>query len=119
MPPIKARIWKVLINLLETGEWNKDEILFIMDVLNTKDIKNSRNSIWKKRCAVCKYNAQDNYGFVSMEYMVTDSVWASARLLKNEIAHIQCLEVTLGRKLVLDDFTDYPINNLIKWALKK
>lgn len=49
-------------------------------------------------------------------YMVHDDVWAAASLLKNEHAHIWCLESRLKRRLTLEDFTAFPCNDLIRFG---
>lgn len=110
MSPLRDKIPDILTKLLETGKWDKEEILSII-----KRFNNRREKI----CPVCGIDSSDYRNFVSLEYMVKDSIWTSAGLAKNQIAHIQCLEIKLGRPLILNDFSDFPINNLIKWALNK
>lgn len=46
--------------------------------------------------------------------MVAASVWQEEAGLdyKAGVAHVECLEKKIGRALVLDDFTDYPINEV-------
>ncbi len=49
-------------------------------------------------------------------YMVHDAVWEKAGMGHRGFLHLKCLERRLGRKLVLEDFTTFPINNSIRFA---
>lgn len=76
---------------------------------------NPNPSWWNVECAVCKQLARSN----NNRYMVHDAVWRASGLESKDYAHIQCLEKQVGRELVLVDFPDLPINNVIRWALDK
>jgi len=41
---------------------------------------------------------------VTEYYLVRDEVWTSAGFV-NGVAHLECLEKKLGRKLIIEDFT--------------
>ena len=49
------------------------------------------------------------------KFMVRDSVWQAANMADGFL-HLRCLEHRLGRKLVVGDFTDAPINNELKFG---
>lgn len=50
-------------------------------------------------------------------YMVHDELWAKADVDRG-VLHLRCLQIRLGRKLTLGDFTNYPINETIKFAVE-
>lgn len=56
---------------------------------------------------------------VGQGFMLYDDVWALAKLDPTEVAHLWCVEERLGRPLELNDFEDVPLNQNVKWALKK
>lgn len=55
-------------------------------------------------CPVCHLRTHD-------QYMVTIECWQEAGLDYYDNLHLACLEIKLGRPLVLADFTDAPIND--------
>lgn len=48
-------------------------------------------------------------------YMVRDSIWFSVAETKHGYLCIGCLEKRLGRRLVVEDFSDVLINKLDRW----
>lgn len=49
-------------------------------------------------------------------YMVTDQVWISAGVPEKAELHLTCLETRLGRRLTIEDFTDVPVNQMIRFG---
>lgn len=52
-------------------------------------------------------------------YMVRNDVWRKAVPERKGQLHLTCLEKRLGRQLVMDDFTDVPLNNLIRFGFSR
>lgn len=53
-------------------------------------------------------------------FMLKNEVWRAAGLDDDQIVHLWCVEVLLGRSLDHDDFiADLPINQNVLWALRK
>lgn len=52
------------------------------------------------------------------DYMVHDEVWERAGMGKRGHLHLRCLELRLRRRLTLADFTDYPVNNGIRFGFQ-
>jgi hypothetical protein len=50
------------------------------------------------------------------QYMVTDDVWAAAGMNHKGFLHLYCLEKRLDRRLTIDDFTDVPINDELRFG---
>jgi len=46
-------------------------------------------------------------------YMVRDELWAESGFDKNEVACIHCLQAALSRPLMLDDFKDVRLNEVL------
>ena len=66
-------------------------------------------------CAICGLEI-DGYDF---SWMTTGSVWEKAGLIKGQFAHLECVEIRLGRKLQIEDFPKHlPLNNAIHWGFK-
>jgi hypothetical protein len=59
-------------------------------------------------CLICKQ-------FVSDQYMVNKDVWSEAAFNKG-FCHLKCLQQKLGRPLLIDDFTDAPVNDSIRFG---
>jgi hypothetical protein len=49
-------------------------------------------------------------------YMVHDEVWEQAEVPEYAQLHLTCLEERIGRPLVIDDFTDAPVNRLVHFG---
>lgn len=58
-------------------------------------------------CALCGKTTETNY-------MLKDEVWAKAGLKDNDLACPVCVARALGRPLAVGDFTEAPINDLVK-----
>lgn len=68
---------------------------------------------------VCRCNLCGEHLRNRDHYMVVDRVWRDeARFPPHWFAHLKCLQRSLGRELVLDDFTEAPINELLRWGYK-
>jgi len=59
-------------------------------------------------------------------YMVHDHVWRLATdkdvqegNKRAYFLHLDCLERRIGRYITLEDFTNAPINNVIRWAFER
>ncbi len=52
------------------------------------------------------------------DYMVHDEVWERAGMGKQGFLHLRCLESRLRRRLTLADFTNYPVNNGIRFGFQ-
>ncbi len=68
-------------------------------------------------CRDCSGSMKTGVTFVG--YMVTDEVWREAGYRKADYACLDCLEKALARPLKLKDFPVVPVNNSIRWALKR
>jgi len=61
-------------------------------------------------CARCGCQTADNY-------MVHNQLWATTKLpRKGAFLHLKCLEDIIDRSLTLGDFTDAPVNDIVRWA---
>lgn len=81
--------------------------------MKTKKNKKTKADIdWKERltCPVC-------FKLTADQYMVTNQLWmAEAGLNSQQNAHLLCLEQLIGRRIRIDEFTDAPINDVIRYA---
>ena len=48
------------------------------------------------------------------DFVVYDEIWNSVAGRTEGRLHLSCLEKRLGRLLKLGDFTDFPVNNMLK-----
>lgn len=54
------------------------------------------------------------------DYFLLNDVWESLGLSRHDgRLHLECVERRLGRLLTLDDFSEAPINNAIRWAANR
>lgn len=58
-------------------------------------------------CAECETLTTDYY-------MVHDELWQSVTTPDERFLCLACLEQRIGRPLVIDDFTPYPVNDQIR-----
>ena len=61
-------------------------------------------------CVHCRKAIGQDY------YMVEDDVWQEAQVHERSELHLHCLETRIGRRLVVTDFTDAPVNRLIHYG---
>lgn len=66
-------------------------------------------------CAVC--GTRDRMRSM-LGYMVHDDVWSDAGLEPRDVAHAECLEERLGRRLRRMDLTDASINEIARALLR-
>jgi hypothetical protein len=59
-------------------------------------------------CAVCGERSITDY------YMVHDALWKESGIPAKGMAHIKCLSTKIGRPLTEDDFTEVPVNHLLR-----
>lgn len=52
-------------------------------------------------------------------YMVHNPLWKSVIPIGLGLLHLRCLETELGRKLTLEDFTDAPVNDGIRFGFER
>lgn len=49
-------------------------------------------------------------------YMLIDNVWSTAGFEADDQSHVACVETRLGRRLSLQDFSDAPVNDVIRFG---
>ena len=71
-------------------------------------------------CVVCGVKPFDGGGYDrGQDYMVTDDVWAEAGFKQTDNACVLCLEVRLGRQLVIADFKPVLSNSVAVLMMKR
>jgi hypothetical protein len=73
-----------------------------------------KGKVCEDACGICGERV-DAFDFA---YMVTDTVWANAGLVRGNIAHLACLSAVLGRSLEIGDFPDVPCNRILRFGFR-
>lgn len=95
---------------------NNFRILFVL--LEAGNIKRLRQQLelYYERAASfeARFHCDDCGLTPPPPFMVHDAVWAAAGMKEKGHLCFGCLEVRLGRPLVIEDFTTYPINEGVR-----